>query len=86
MFIPDVAWIAAFEAEATALTLLQVRRFALRRGLGVPRAGLSDAMYADELVQDALSDTIAGVVRWDPSRCRLASHLIGVIRSRSRNE
>ena len=85
--IPDVAWIAAFEAETTALTLLQVRRFALRRGLGVARAGgRSDATYADELVQDALSDTIAGVVRWDPSRYRLAAHLIGVIRSRSRHE
>ncbi|HPH64296.1 MAG TPA: hypothetical protein PLF40_01055 [Kofleriaceae bacterium] len=86
-FVPDAVWIAAFEAEATAPTLLLVRRYALLRGRGVARAGgRSDAAYADELVQDALSDTIAGVVCWDPSRYRLATHLIGVIRSRSRHE
>jgi hypothetical protein len=86
-FVPDAMWIAAFEAEATAPTLLLVRRYALLRGRGVARAGgRSDAAYADELVQDALSDTIAGVVCWDPSRYRLATHLIGVIRSRSRHE
>ncbi len=85
--MPDAAWIAAFELQATASTLLQVHRFALWRGRSVARVGgRSDAVYAEELVQDALSDTLAGVVRWDPSKLPLAVHLIAVIRSRSRHE
>lgn len=83
----DAAWIAAFESEATAATLLKVHRYAIRRGRGVARVGgRSDAVYAEELVQDALSDTLAGIVRWEPSKLRLATHLIAVIRSRSRHE
>lgn len=34
------------------------------------------------MVADALGDTFAGVVAWDPLRCPLALHLKSVIRSR----
>jgi len=38
------------------------------------------------MVSDALGDTFAGVVTWNPLRCSLALHLRSVIRSRLSHE
>ena len=42
-----------------------------------------DDYYARELVQDAIGDTWAGKLRWDPKRCTLEHHLIRAIQSRA---
>ena len=39
-----------------------------------------------EMVEDALGDTFAGVLTWEPSRCSLALHLKTVIKSRLSHE
>lgn len=86
-FVPDAAWIEAFEAQVTPAVLLHVRRYAMWRAHSVARAGgLGDAFYADELVQNALGDILAGVVHWDPTREPLAERLRDTVRSRSRHD
>src|SRR5262249_4911115 len=39
--------------------------------------------YAGELVQDALADTMIGVLRWDPSAKTLQQHIRDVIKMRT---
>jgi hypothetical protein len=38
------------------------------------------------MIQDALGDTLAGIVRWDPAPCSLAQHLNTVVCSRLSHE
>ena len=86
-FVPDAAWIAAFEAQVTPAVLLYVRRYATWRAHSVARAGgLGDSFYADELVQNALGDILAGVVHWDPAREPLAERMRDTVRNRSRHD
>jgi hypothetical protein len=86
-FAPDEAWITAYEEQ---LTPVMVRRCvaaiaALLRSLaGASRQGAEP--YARELVQDALTDTFLGVLRWTPTKETLDNHLRDVIRWRVRNE
>lgn len=44
----------------------------------------ADTYAARELVQDALHDTIAGVLHWDPAQKTLEEHLVGVLRLRAK--
>lgn len=65
----------------------RVQRYARRVARSVANAGGSGGdYYADELLQDALGDTVAGVLRWDPAVTTLELHLISRIRSRARDE
>lgn len=86
-FAPDEAWLTAYEEQ---LTPVMVRRCCaavaalLRSSTGMSRQGAEP--YARELVQDALTDTFLGVVRWNPGKETLENHLRDVIRWRVRNE
>lgn len=58
-------------------------KLALRFCYGLSKAGVRvDPDLAKDLVADAISDTVTGERRWDSSRCTLAQHLRGVVRSR----
>lgn len=75
---------AAFKQQATDELTRRALRYARQRAALVRRAGRRiDNLYARELVQDALTDTWAGVVAWDPTECSLLKHVLDVIRSRS---
>jgi hypothetical protein len=83
-FAPPESWIEAFDAQCTAPMLKGLRRYVAwwARILGLD-AG-SD--YAEDLVQNALTDTYQGVLRWDPADGELEEHLLMVIRLRSRRD
>ncbi len=74
----------AFTEQASEELIRAAHRYARQRAVMVRRAGRRiDSLYAGELVQDALGDTWAGQVRWDPARLPLLDHVRTVIRSRS---
>jgi hypothetical protein len=86
-FVLNEAWIDAFDAQCTNDTLKELSRYAQSWARLLGRASDSnDPFYADELVQNAVTDTIAGVVRWDPTACDLKSYLTDVIRLRARRD
>jgi hypothetical protein len=81
------AWIDAFEAQTTAAMVRRVRRYAHKLAQSVASAGgVGGDFYAHELVQDALTDTLTGVLRWDPRATSLEGHLSSRIRSRARHD
>ncbi|MEJ7598477.1 MAG: hypothetical protein WKG01_11255 [Kofleriaceae bacterium] len=75
------AWRAAFNSQATDDMMDDVAAYAAFRAR-LHWGGRRDAGYYEELGMDALGDTFAGIVTWDPARCPLALHLKSVIRSR----
>jgi hypothetical protein len=85
-FVPSEEWTDAFDLECTDLLLKQARRYAayLARVFGW-ESPANDEYYADELVQDVVTDTLLGVLRWQPPR-RLETHLWDAIRSRARRD
>lgn len=86
-FEPSPEFLAEFEKQAKRDELEGVYRYAAARVPMVARAGgRSDSVYAEELVQDALGDTLMGVVRWEPEKRTLAQHLMRTIRGRTKNE
>jgi hypothetical protein len=86
-FVPGGAWIEAFEAQATLAMLRRVRRYASRLAQTVAHAGgVGGEYYVHELVQDALGDTLIGLLRWDPNVTTLEAHLCSRIRSRARHD
>jgi hypothetical protein len=86
-FVPSEEWIEAFEAQANDALYERVRRYARVRSRLVAYGGrVVDDLYIDELVQDAIDDTFAGVLAWDPARVTLDRHLMGAIHSRTRHD
>jgi len=86
LFTPDEAWIDAFTAQCTDALRLKAKRYAKRRARGVGRAGGHvDDYYVRELVQDALTDTLLGVLAWNPNATPLENHVLDVIKSRTRH-
>ena len=81
-------WIEAFEAQFAVTGFEEkLKRYARVRARMVARAGRRvDELYARELVQDAIDDTLEGTIAWDPARVSLEKHLIDAIRSRSRHD
>ena len=80
-------WRSAFDAQLTTEMMDDVVAYAARRASWIETAtGVRDPQLIDELVQNALGDTFAQTVVWDPVRCDLALHLKGVIRSRCSHE
>lgn len=66
--------------------LARVRHYARKIAAAVSEAGgFGGDAYAEDLLQDALADTLAGVLRWDPEVATLESHLMSRIRSRGRD-
>ncbi len=83
----DDAWLDTFQTQLTEQMIDRVRAFARVRAFGVALAGRAvDDYYARELVQDAIGDTWAGIVAWDPQAVDLESHLTRVVQSRSRHD
>jgi hypothetical protein len=83
-FVPTESWIAAFEAQATHALRLRARRFARARSHLVARSGARvDDRYISALVQDALTDTLLGVLVWNPAKRSLEQHLFAAIRART---
>lgn len=86
-FTPDEAWIDAFKEQCTDELRLAAKRFAMRRLRGVGRMGraVSDD-DAKDLVQDAIADTLFGILSWDPTAKTLKQHVEDAITSRARRE
>jgi hypothetical protein len=91
-FVPSEEWTDAFDLECTELLLKQARRFAahLAHVFGWDSPA-NDAYYADELVQNVVTDTLLGVLRWEPgppgeNRRPFAVHLYDAIRLRARRD
>lgn len=86
-FAPSEEWIEAFEEQNTAELRKRALRFARSRARFVARAGgRGDDLYVAELVQDVLTDTLFGVLTWDPAVVPLEVHVFGAIRSRTKND
>jgi len=84
---PSPVWRAQFKAQATQDMMDDVYGYVAKRATWIQhQAGRRSPGLIGELIHDALSDTFAGVVTWDPSRCSLALHLKSVIRSRLSHE
>jgi hypothetical protein len=82
-FIPSEHWLEMFDAQCTGLLLQRARRYAAQRandlGWETPGAGAYDP---DDIVDDIVTDTLAGALRWDPQKRDFASHLYDAVRSR----
>ena len=84
---PNKSWRAMFDEQCHDEMLRRVRRYARRVASSVAEAGgLGGEACAEELVQDCLTDTIAGLLVWDPAIATLEHHLMSRIRSRGRDE
>lgn len=81
-------WIEAFEAQLAVTGFEErLKRYARVRARMVAHTGRRvDELYARELVQDAIDDTLEGVIAWDPARVSLEKHLLDAIRSRTRHD
>jgi hypothetical protein len=80
-FVPSEDWIDALEEQCTEEMIQGARRYAARCAHGVGH--VNDTDYAGDLVQDALTDTVTGVLKWDPSAKTLQQHIHDVIRMRT---
>ena len=86
-FTPDEAWIDAFKEQCTDELRLAAKRFALRRLRGVGKTGRAVGDDdAKDLVQDAIADTLFGILTWDPSAKTLKQHVEDAITCRARRE
>lgn len=86
-FHPAEEWIDGFKAQCTEAMRLDLRSYARCRAKGVGRAGAHvDDAYADDLVADALADTLFGVIAWEPSAKTLYQHCEDTIRYRTRDD
>jgi len=86
-FQPSEEWIDAFTKQCTEAMRLDLREYAKRRARGVGRAGGHvDDGYVDDLVADALADTLFGVVAWDHAAKPLYQHAEDTIRYRTRHD
>jgi len=84
---PPPTWRAQFKAQATSDMIEDVYGYVAKRATWIQhQQGRRSPGLIRELIQDALGDTFAGIVRWDPSRCPLSLHLKTVIRSRLSHE
>lgn len=80
-------WRATFNAQLTKAVMDDVVGYVAKRASWIEhQAGRRTPGVIREMVQDAIGDTFAGVVTWDPKRCSLAFHLKSVIRSRLAHE
>src|SRR5262245_31117218 len=83
-FSPSEEWIDAFKRECTHRLRLDLKEYARRRARGVRRVGGQvDDSYAEDLVANAVADTLAGVIAWDPNAKALYQHLQDTIKSRT---
>jgi hypothetical protein len=84
LFVRSKDWFDAFEDQCTEEMMQRARRYAARRAHGIGH--VTDSYYAGELVQDALADTLIGVLHWDPSAKTLQRHLHDAIKMRTHHD
>src|SRR5215467_10648628 len=81
------AWRAAFESQCTPELLKKAKRYAERRARKLRQvSGLADDYYVQEIVQDVVTDTFAGVLRWDPDVESLEAHVLDAVATRIHHE
>ena len=87
-FVPSEEWIDAFEKQSNAKGFEEkLKRFARMRANMVAHGGRRvDEFYVREIVQDAIDDTLEGVLAWHPERVSLDKHLLDSIKSRTRHD
>ena len=86
-FTPNEEWIDAFQEQATDELRKRAKRFARSRARVVASAGGHvDDYYVSALVQDVLTDTLIGVLTWDPAAVALEIYVLNAIRSRSHHD
>ena len=86
-FAPSEDWIEAYAKQCTNALRLDLKEYAKRRARGVGRTGrFIDESYVEDLVADALADTLFGVVTWDHTKKTLQQHAEDVIKFRTRHD
>jgi hypothetical protein len=86
-FMASEGWIEAFEHQNTDDMRKRAKRFARSRARHVARVGgRGDDLYVAELVHDVLTDTLFGILSWDPAVVPLEVHVFGAIRCRTKND
>jgi hypothetical protein len=85
-FQPSEDWIDEFAKQCTDRMRQDLREYAQWRAHGVRRMGGNvSSTYADEMVADAIADTLCGVVDWRHERKPLYQHLEDTIKYRTRH-
>lgn len=85
-FKPSEAWIEAFSKQCTDELQLHAQRYAKRRAQHIARAGgHPESDYAHVLVQDVITDTLIGDLKWDHEK-PLIQHVLDSIRYRTRHD
>lgn len=81
---PDDEMRRAFAEQLSEALVRELHRYARKRSKLIVMAGRrSDPHYANDLVQEALVDIMAGTVAWDPASCCLRDRAIWLMKERS---
>jgi hypothetical protein len=83
-FVPSEDWTEAFDAQCTESMRKRAKRIAARSAHSIGKGGHSN--YANDLVQDVLSDTVLGVLHWDPDAKSFELHIRDAIWMRARRD
>lgn len=84
-FEPSEEWLDQLASQCTPQLLERTERYVAYQIAQIAKFGYSaDAYAARELVQDALHDTVAGILHWEPTEKSLEEHLIDVLRLRTK--
>lgn len=82
-FTPTEDWINALEAQCTQAMVARVVRYARARSMV---AGPVLSSYAEDIVQNAISDTAQGILSWDCNHRTLEQHLRDAIKRQTSHD
>jgi hypothetical protein len=83
VFAPTPEWLAELTKQLTDELYAKATRYATLRAQMVLKAGAD--IDVDDLVEDAIADTLDGTLVWDPAKCPLWFQVKFAIRSRTRH-